>query len=66
MSEVEVKPCPFCGFKDVEIGEVDLGCYAVDCPECECIGPIVRTSDGDLIGMESAIEEWNKAMRAAA
>ena len=35
-----IHTCPFCGHEDVEIDEVDLGRFAVTCPECECIGPI--------------------------
>jgi len=58
--EIKILPCPFCGFDDVEIGEVDLGCFAVDFPDCRCIGPIVSDEDG---GIEAAIEEWNKAPR---
>lgn len=54
----KILPCPFCGFDDVELCEVDLGCFAVDCPDCECIGPISRDSMG------VAIAEWNKATRA--
>ena len=55
---ITVSNCPFCNYDDVEIEEVDLGCYAVCCPECECIGPINHDST------EKAIEQWNKAPRA--
>lgn len=44
--------CPFCGFDDVQIGEVRPGEFAVDCPECEAIGPIKPSE------ME-AISYWN-------
>jgi len=44
--------CPFCGFDDVQIGEVRPGEFSVDCPECEAMGP-VKPSE-----ME-AISYWN-------
>ena len=49
-----INPCPFCGLEDVEIMEVRPGEFAVDCPECECIGPI--TPD-----VMDTIAAWNKA-----
>ncbi len=49
---IHIKPCVFCGFDDVTIDEVRIGGYAVDCPECEAIGPIKPTT------ME-AISFWN-------
>lgn len=49
-----VMPCPFCGHDDVEIDEVDRGCFAVCCPECEAMGPVSR------ICVENAIEGWNR------
>jgi len=51
-----VDKCPFCDYDDVEIGEVSPGEFAVDCPECRCIGPVC----GDV--MES-IAKWNEAIR---
>ena len=49
-----INSCPFCGAEDVEIDEVRPGEYAVDCPECECIGPIKPE-------VMSAIKAWNGA-----
>lgn len=49
-----INPCPFCGNEDIEIDEVRIGEYAVDCPECECIGPIKPE-------IMSAITAWNGA-----
>jgi len=51
-----VNPCPFCGHDDVEIDEVSIAEYAVDCPECSAIGPITGTV------MES-ITRWNAASK---
>lgn len=49
--------CPFCGFDDVQIGEVRHGEFSVDCPECEAMGPIKPSE------ME-AISYWNDRMGA--
>lgn len=51
---ITVMHCPFCGHDDVEIDEVDIGCFAVCCPECEVIGPISREN------IEDAIGKWNR------
>ena len=47
-----VRNCPFCDEDQVEIGEPELGEYAVDCPTCRCIGPYASS-------IESAIQLWN-------
>lgn len=47
-----ISPCPFCGHEDVEIDEVGASEYAIDCPECRCIGPICGT-------VMEAINFWN-------
>ena len=49
---LHIDPCPFCGHDDIEINEVEPGSYAIDCPECRCIGPIKPDT------ME-AISYWN-------
>lgn len=49
-----INPCPFCGHDDVEIDEVRVGEFSVDCPECECIGPIKPE-------VMEAIKAWNGA-----
>ena len=48
-----INKCPFCGFDDVEIDEIDIRIFAVVCPECECIGPIAPE-------VMTAIEQWNR------
>lgn len=55
----EIKPCQFCGWDDVTVTEVDLGMFAIDCTERECIGPICGA-------VENAVDMWNKAARVAA
>lgn len=58
-----VNPCPFCGNEEVEIDEVDRLCFAVCCPECECIGPICKTGIHEEADqrLREAIEAWNAA-----
>ena len=52
--QIKIKACPFCGWHDAEIDEINMGCFAVVCPDCEAIGPVSR------ISLEDAIGEWNK------
>ena len=59
MTTIVVNDCPFCGWHDVEIDEIEPGRYAVDCPECECIGPFADTQLG-------AIDAWNLGSDPAA
>lgn len=49
---ITVMPCPFCDFDDVEISEIEPGRYAVDCPDCQAIGPFADDVEG-------AIRCWN-------
>ncbi len=54
---IQILPCPFCGHEDVEIGEIGLGEFAVDCPECQAIGPITDN-------IMSAIHDFNRRHQA--
>lgn len=56
---ITVNDCPFCGHADVEIDEVELGRFAVCCPECECIGPV----GSDVM---TSIRAWNERRPAPA
>lgn len=49
---VTILPCPFCGFTDVQIGEPEPGRIAIDCPECQAIGPFGSSPD-------EAADLWN-------
>lgn len=49
---ITIHDCPFCGAENIEIGEVTIGEFAIECNECRCIGPIT----GDIMG---AIAAWN-------
>lgn len=35
-----MKPCPFCGNKDVDIEKMTEDSYAVYCYDCACTGPL--------------------------
>jgi Lar family restriction alleviation protein len=50
----ELKKCPFCGSKNVEIidGYADTGCW-VECQVCHAYG-------GNAELHETAIENWNR------
>lgn len=52
MSEIELKPCPFCGSKRIYGNEVMKGIHRV---ECWCCGASVESIDC----IEKAIEWWN-------
>ena len=56
MITIAIAPCPFCAEPDVQIDEVDIGCFAVVCPECRCVGPVT----GDV---DESIDAWNLANR---
>lgn len=49
---MNIMPCPFCDNEDVEVCEVELGTFAIDCPECQCLGPFADD-------IETAILRWN-------
>lgn len=50
---IAILPCPFCDYADVEICEVEPGRVAIDCPDCECIGPFADS-------VEEAAAKWNR------
>lgn len=52
MSQIVILPCPFCTWHDVEVCEVEPGRIAIDCPECQAIGPFADTT-------EKAVDLWN-------
>lgn len=53
MTAPTIHPCPFCGYDDVSITEVEPGRIAIDCDNCQCIGPFADT-------VEEASALWNK------
>ena len=48
----ELKPCPFCGSKDVYLHENTLGDSYVRCPKCSTTGPSSSSE-------EQAVKWWN-------
>lgn len=53
--ENKLKPCPFCGSKDIIVKRLTRNCFISECWEysCRAIGPTGRTE-------EEAIEAWNR------
>ena len=52
MENTKIKPCPFCGTKNVKIKDNHSGAYWVLCPECGCQLYCERS-------VEEAVDLWN-------
>lgn len=50
---MDILSCPFCGHDDVEVSEVEIRRYAIDCPVCGCLGPVMDS-------VEDAVNRWNR------
>ena len=64
--ELKIKPCPFCGNKDLMLGEPHGtlgGCYFVACWKCYSSGPMGKRLDTPEESMQSAWERWNERYR---
>lgn len=61
MSE-EVKPCPFCGNKDISMS-LNYGAAMVSCDKCECLGFVFTGLKG--IYLDEVMEQWNTRPREA-
>lgn len=59
MSEIKLKPCPFCGRNSADMGITDDGEHFVYCMNCGSQGPIVDHPDDDH-GIAQARAEWNQ------
>jgi len=56
MTDIELKPCPWCGdFDDLWLRET-VSLFAFTCPTCQVIGPYGETPD-------EAAEIWNRRAR---
>ena len=57
----ELKPCPFCGSKDLKISAQEAqeggNVLFVHCKHCDACGPAFEAT---LEGGEEAINAWNK------
>ena len=53
MSEVELKPCPFCGGK-AKVSKSDIDHFVVNCTKCPC-----SVGRYWFWKMEDAINMWN-------
>ena len=59
----KLKPCPFCGSPDLEIGTL-TGMfeerYYVYCRKCKVTGPLGKFTATKYNGVKSAIAIWNR------
>lgn len=63
MSEIKLKPCPFCGCDDRRIGIRKMGRkgYRVICARCRSMGSQINIIDNDKMGAQKmAAEAWNR------
>ena len=64
MNNIELKPCPFCGSKDVKIYSYSDGGICVKCLDCYC--QTQTCSDYNIVGAkkqsayETVVEAWNR------
>lgn len=55
MNAVSLLPCPFCGSNGPHAVQLDTEGWAVICPECGVIGPIVTQASDAAI-------RWNRRL----
>ena len=53
MDKIELKPCPFCGSKEVYLDKPDTHCFYVFCANCGVNGTTANTR-------ERAVKAWNR------
>ncbi len=59
MSNIELKPCPFCGGKGCMNLEKDCICSYVKCISCGAESGLVKVS-AEYCADERAAEKWNR------
>lgn len=64
MSEIKLKPCPFCGrhstvFRSERVSAKGMSLYAVRCYRCGAEGPMVYGHEDDSLATEVAANFWN-------
>ena len=58
----ELKPCPFCGSKELVIGELKGildGRYFVNCVKCHASGPLGGKGKDEEEGAKKCVQKWN-------
>ena len=63
MSDLKVKPCPFCGNKKLTLAELPgflVGRYFVHCPKCHTSGPLNKKRKPPEESGQDACKRWNK------
>ena len=68
MSDIKLKPCPYCGSDNIAVqmsryrGEAASYYYAL-CGNCKMAGPEVSNEEGEGIAEEQAAAAWNSLPR---
>ena len=65
MSEIKLKPCPFCGCRDRRVGVRRMGNkgYRVVCGRCGAGGPhvsILSVGGDKMLAQDKAKADWNR------
>ncbi|MCX8602427.1 MULTISPECIES: Lar family restriction alleviation protein [unclassified Gilliamella] len=53
----QLKPCTFCGSKDLSVKYIDYNCYAVECNNCGAMGRFRETKNDAQSAWNSRIDE---------
>jgi Lar family restriction alleviation protein len=56
VSQITIKPCPFCGNDELDVEDIEMGIFAVVCVVCNTIGP---HQDGEQ-STDEAVGKWNE------
>lgn len=61
MSEIKLKPCPFCGGEAVFKRDRIAGIYCVKCTNCKCMTTFqFDFGDGEEVSKKKAADIWNR------
>lgn len=69
MSELELKPCPYCGSYDVGVNVSPVQTYGLRyyyaiCYQCKTTGPEMDNEKGESISEEAVTKAWNALPRS--
>ena len=60
MSEIKLKPCPFCGGEPV-LKRDRIGIYCVQCTNCKCMTTFqFDFGEGEEVSKRKAADVWNR------
>lgn len=64
MSEIKLKPCPFCGGEAVFERDRIAGIYCVECANCKCMTTFqFDFGEGEEASRKKAADVWNRRVR---